>query len=128
MEELQKTDKMPVITLRGMTILPYMVIHFDVTRKKTLSSVEQAKKGDQRLFVITQKDPNVIDPEMGDLYEYGTLVEVRQTIKLDNGLTRVLVKGICRARLSGLEDAGSYLVGSIDLCPPAEFTEMSSES
>ncbi|MGN0316738.1 MAG: endopeptidase La [Lachnospira sp.] len=101
---------LPVIALRSMTVLPNMVIHFDISRKKSIKAVEHAMAGDQRIFLITQVDPECSDPSVGDLYPFGTVAKVIQVIKMPNKIVRVQVKGLFRARPEALEIAGGMLV------------------
>ena len=94
--------RLPAVTLRGLTILPGMVIHFDLSREVSVSSVEQAMLGDQRLLVVTQKDINQENPGREDVYEVGTVVLIRQVSKLPERILRVLVEGVARARIQDL--------------------------
>ena len=73
---------MPTVALRGMTILPGMVQHFDVSRKKSIAAVEKAMLGDQKLFLVSQKRPEIPEPELDDLYQIGTVAVVKQLVKL----------------------------------------------
>ena len=73
---------MPAVALRGMTILPSMIVHFDVSRDKSIKAIEQAMTADQKLFVVTQRDPEASDPGIDDLYHIGTVVEIKQLVKL----------------------------------------------
>lgn len=88
--------EMPVVALRGLTILPDMIIHFDLSRKKSIAAVEQAMVGDQRLFVVTQRNADVEDPALEDLFEIGTITTIKQVSKLPSGIVRVLVEGESR--------------------------------
>ena len=92
----KEIETLPIIALRGMTILPYMVIHFDVSRKKSIKSVEYAMKNGQRIFLVSQKSPDIIKPDRDDVVDYGTVCEIQQMVKLPGGLVRVLVKGLMR--------------------------------
>lgn len=97
-QEMSKRQ-LPAVALRGMTILPGMLIHFDLSRKKSIQAALEAMNRDQLLLVVTQKDPEVEDPQEADLYSVGTLVYVRQITKLPNNILRVLVEGKERARI-----------------------------
>lgn len=99
---LLQEDTLPAVTLRGLTILPGMVIHFDLSRETSMSSVEQAMLGDQRLLVVSQKDPGKEEPGMEDIYDVGTVTLIRQVSKLPEHVLRVLVEGVSRARIHGL--------------------------
>lgn len=103
----------PAVALRGMTILPAMIVHFDISRKMSIKAVEQALLKDQRLFVVTQRDPGVKDPVLEDLYRVGTVVEIRQVVKMPNEIVRVLAEGLQRAELTDLEEVDGYLNADI---------------
>ncbi len=108
--EIADTEMLPTVALRGMTILPGMVIHFDLSRRKSIEAVEQAMLGDQRLLVVTQKDPEDEDPGFENVYEVGTITLIKQVSKLPNHVVRVLVEGIARAHLYGFVSSENYLV------------------
>ena len=99
----------PAVALRGMTILPGMVAHFDISRDKSLKAVETAMKGDQKLFVVTQKEKEKEDPKKEDLYDVGLFAEVRQVVKLQNNIMRVLIEGMGRAEAYDYTDCEEYL-------------------
>lgn len=119
MSEEQLT--LPVIALRGMTILPGMVVHFDVSREKSVNALEQAMVLDQKIFLITQKNPEEEDPSLDDLYQMGVIAQIRQLIKLPNNVIRVLVEGQERALLEEFREEEKLLVGEIRL--PGQETE-----
>ena len=106
---------MPTVALRGMTILPGMVQHFDVSRKKSVAAVEKAMLGDQKLFLVSQKRPEVPDPELDDLYQIGTVAVVKQLVKLPSKSVRVLVEGLDKAELLCFDTEEPYLMGEISL-------------
>ncbi len=110
---LLREDTLPAVTLRGLTILPGMVIHFDLSRKASMASVEQAMLGDQRLLVVTQKDPGKEDPGMEDIYDVGTVTLIRQVSKLPEHVLRVLVEGVSRARIHGLSDSENGMMTQV---------------
>lgn len=93
---------LPAVALRGVTILPKMTAHFDISRKRSVEAVTEAMVREQKLFLITQKDPAVEQPGLSDLYTMGTVAHVRQIVKMQKGLVRVMVEGEYRARLSQL--------------------------
>lgn len=99
---------LPVVTLRGLTILPGMVIHFDLSRDCSMESVERAMIGDQRLLVVTQKDASQEEPGFKDLYDVGTVTLIKQVSKLPGHVLRVLVEGIARARLYSFIETEGY--------------------
>lgn len=110
---LLREDTLPAVTLRGLTILPGMVIHFDLSRKASMASVEQAMLGDQRLLVVTQKDPGKEEPGREDIYDVGTVVLIRQVSKLPEHVLRVLVEGVSRARVHGLSETESGIMTQV---------------
>ena len=85
---------MPVVALRGMTVLPKMLVHFDIKRKVTVKSIEEAMSGDQKVFLVTQKDADVDFPKQEDLHEVGTIANIKQVVKLPGNVIRVLVEGV----------------------------------
>lgn len=103
----------PVIALRGMTILPAMVIHFDVSRTKSIHALEKAMIHDQRVLVITQRDPEDEEPTLENLYSIGTICEIKQLIKLPNNIIRVLVEGKDRAELENFIEDEDVLIGEV---------------
>lgn len=113
---------LPIIALRGMTILPYMVIHFDVSRKKSIKSVEYAMKNGQKIFLVAQKSADIINPERNDVVDTGTICEIKQIVKLPGGLVRVLVKGLERAKFIDFTYMEEYLEGEV--CPAEDEEAM----
>ena len=104
---------MPVVALRGLTILPGMVLHFDVNRPKSVAAVEKAMVGDQRLFLVAQRHPEIVDPELGELFQVGTVAVVKQLVKLPGKVVRVLVEGLERGELLCLDSEEPALIGEI---------------
>ena len=94
--------ELPVIALRGMTILPNMIVHFEVSRNKSRMAIEAAMLGDQNILLLTQKDAAVEDPGRDDLYEFGTVAKIKQIVKLSKDSLRVMVEGTYRAHLDNL--------------------------
>ena len=105
---------LPAIALRGTTILPKMIAHFDVSRERSIAAVTEAMVREQKMFVVTQKDPAVEQPGLSDLYEMGTVVQVKQIVKLQKGLVRVMVEGECRARLIQLFKEEPFLEAELE--------------
>ncbi len=105
--------RLPVVALRGMAILPGMVVHFDVSRKRSIQAVERAMIKDQYLFAVAQKDAGTEQPGIDDLYEYGTICKVKQVLKLPNKIVRVVAEGEARGRLHQLDDSAGYLIGEV---------------
>ena len=103
----------PAVALRGMTILPGMIAHFDISREKSLKAVEEAMKGDEKVFLVTQIDVDTDNPGAEDLFKVGTLAIVKQVIKLQNNIVRILVEGVDRAELFAFSDKEEYLEAEI---------------
>ena len=104
---------MPAVALRGMTILPDMIVHFDVSRSKSKRAVERAMTTNQKLFVVTQRDPDVENPEKEEVFSAGTIVTIKQMTKLQHGLIRVLVEAVERAELIELLDNKEFLEAEV---------------
>lgn len=100
---------LPAIALRGTTILPDMIVHFDVSRERSIKAIEAAMLHDQKIFLITQKDPEKERPEHADLYKVGTVAYIKQVVKLPHELLRVLVEGKERAELLNIEQEDPFL-------------------
>lgn len=100
---------LPAIALRGTTILPDMIVHFDVSREKSVKALEKAMVQDQKIFLVTQKDPRVEEPGIEDLYRIGTVAEIKQLVKTKNGIIQVLVEGKERGELLGFLEEEPYL-------------------
>lgn len=111
--QLMGCEELPTVALRGLTILPGMIIHFDLSREKSIESVEQAMLGDQRLLVVTQKDPDEENPDFDGVYEIGTVTVIKQVSKLPNHILRVLVEGVSRARLFGFTREDDCIVTQV---------------
>ena len=109
---------MPVIALRGLTVFPTMIIHFDISRKKSIAAVEKAMVSDQKIFLITQKKPEIMDPSLEDLYHIGTIATVKQLVKMPGNIVRVMVEGLERAELLCLDSTEPMLTGEISVISP----------
>ena len=114
------TKNIPAIALRGMTILPSMIVHFDISRERSIKALEAAIMADEEIFLITQQDPNVESPGMGDLYRIGTVAKVKNLAKLPRDIVRVMVEGLERARLNDITEDDGYLQAEITLCSGEE--------
>ena len=114
----QPISILPAIALRGTTILPEMIVHFDVSRERSIKAIEAAMLHDQKIFLVTQKDPEVEKPELSELYQVGTVAYIKQVVKLPHDLLRVLVEGIERAELLGLEQEEPFLKAETALFEP----------
>ena len=104
---------MPAVALRGMTILPDMIVHFDVSRSKSKKAVERAMTTNQKLFVVTQRDPDIENPEKEELFTAGCIVTIKQMTKLQHGLIRVLVEAVERAELIDFLDNADFLEAEV---------------
>lgn len=113
MERTQLT--IPVVALRGLTVLPQMIISFDISRKKSIAAVEKAMVGDQKILLVTQKRTEEMNPQAEDLYQMGTIAMVKQLVKLPGGVIRVMAEGEERAELLSLNADGSYLEGEAEI-------------
>ena len=103
----------PAVALRGMTILPAMIVHFDISRKKSIKAVEQAMLKEQRLFVVAQRSVETEDPVMEDLYRVGTIVEIKQVVKMPKNILRVLAEGVQRGELTDLMEEEGFLEADV---------------
>ena len=104
---------LPAVALRGTTILPDMIVHFDVSRVRSVKAIEEAMLHDQKVFLITQKDIDVEEPTQADLYKIGTVAVIKQVVKLPKGMLRVLVEGLERAELLGFEPREDMLEAEV---------------
>ena len=112
---MEERITMPVIALRGLTVLPKMMIHFDISRKKSVAAVERAMVEDQKVFLVTQKNPDDENPGQEELFQIGTIAVVKQLVKLPNNIIRVMVEGLERAELICLDETESFLLGEIEV-------------
>ena len=115
-----KKITMPAVALRGLTILPGMVQHFDISREKSVRAVETAMMGDQKVYLVTQRNPQQEVPTAADLYQMGTVSQIKQIVKMPNGILRVMVEGLERAALLTLFEDGQYLEAEIEDAPMQE--------
>ena len=103
----------PAVTLRGLTIFPDMIIHFDLSKEKSALAIEAAMMGDQRLFVVTQKDVQDEEPDLEQVYPIGTIVMVKQVTKLQGSMVRVLIEGMTRARITAFSEEKEFLTAQV---------------
>ena len=115
-----KKITMPAVALRGLTVLPGMVQHFDISREKSVRAVETAMMGDQKVYLVTQRNPQQEVPTAADLYQMGTVSQIKQIVKMPNGILRVMVEGLERAALLTLFEDGQYLEAEIEDAPMQE--------
>lgn len=123
MEKLRKT--MPAIPLRALTILPTMVMHFDISRERSIKAIEAAMAGDQTIFLVTQQNPDDDDPGLRGLYEIGVAARIRNVAKLPKDIVRVLVEGVERCRLVDIDEKGVCLTATVEPLeePPVQIDQ-----
>lgn len=121
MENENKMREIAVIPLRGLTIFPYMVIHFDVGRDKSIKALEEAMLQNQKIFLTTQKNIETDDPKINEIHEIGTLCKVKQMLKLPGDTIRVLVEGLSRAKMKDVIQETPYLKVTIEEYPDHDF-------
>ena len=115
---------MPAVALRGTTILPGTIVHFDVSRERSVRAIEQAMLQDQMVFLVAQKDALVEEPVLADLYKVGTIAKIKQVVKVPKNIRRVLVEGLERAELIGFDSTEEYLEAEIMTMTDEEETEL----
>ena len=127
MENNSTVKTMPAVALRGTTILPGMIVHFDISRKVSSASIDRAMLLDEKIFLITQRDPHVENPEIDDLWNVGTISRIKQVVRLPKNMIRVLVEGETRAEILSFEKVEDYSEAVINI-PAEEPQEMYPES
>ena len=120
MSEKLISGKLPILALRGLAVFPDQTVHFDVGRKKSVLALDTAMKADQTILLIPQRDLMKDDPNLEDLYTFGTVAKVKQVLKTQGENLRVLVTGICRARISDLTQFEPHLAGMVSAVPETE--------
>lgn len=114
----------PMVALRGMTIMPEMVVHFDVSRAYSIQAIQQVMQGEeQQVFLVAQRELNIEDPDLKDVFEIGTIATIKQVIKLSKNMLRVLVTGEERARLISLEKEEGYLNAQVEVIEELQAEE-----
>lgn len=104
---------LPSVALRGITVMPDMIVHFDITREKSVQAIEKAMQGDQKVFLIAQLDNEVNDPDIDDLYKIGVTASIKQVIKLPTKTIRIMAEGLKRASLLSLQTEDGCLMASV---------------
>ena len=117
MSETIYAGKMPILALRGLTVFPEQTVHFDVGRLKSVMALDAAMKDNQTLLLVPQKDIQVDDPGLKDMYAVGTIVLVKQVLKAQDENLRVLVTGLSRGRITELTQTAPYLAGYVESIP-----------
>ncbi|MBR6596057.1 MAG: endopeptidase La [Oscillospiraceae bacterium] len=123
MSDILVSGKLPILALRGLAVFPDQTVHFDVGRAKSVKALEAAMKGDQNILLIPQRDILCDDPGLNDLYTIGTVAKVKQVLKTNGENLRVLVTGLCRARITDLEQTDPYLYGQVMAVPETEVMD-----
>ena len=123
MTEQIVSGKMPVLALRGLTVFPDQTVHFDVGRHKSILALDAAMKGDQNIFLVPQKDIMDNDPPLEGLYNIGVVAKVKQVLRSQGENLRVLVSGICRARIRELTQNDPFMEGYIESVPETEVMD-----
>ncbi len=118
---------LPVVALRGITVLPDMIVHFDVTREKSVQAIEYAMNNNQKVFLVAQRDSQMDDPEVKDLYVVGVIAEIKQVLKLPSKVLRVMAEGVERAKLLELDTKQEYLTGQLVEYPESKESYTSQE-
>ena len=117
------SGKMPILALRGLAVFPDQTVHFDVGRTKSVLALDHAMKGDQHIFLVPQRDILDNDPGLEGLYPIGTVVKVKQVLKSQGENLRVLVTGLCRARIQELTQDAPFLMGDVESVPETEVMD-----
>ncbi len=120
MSEILISGKLPILALRGLAVFPGQTVHFDVGREKSVLAVEAAMKQDQNVFLIPQKNLLEADPDLDDLYAIGTVAKIKQVLRTQGENLRILVVGLCRGRISELQQREPYFAGQISAVPQTE--------
>ena len=112
---------LPMVALRGMTIMPEMVVHFDISRERSIAAVQEAMVEDQKIFLVLQREQDAENPGQKEMYEVGTVASVRQIIKLPKKILRVLVAGEARGILKSIEYETPYLRAEVEILDESDF-------
>lgn len=122
-EEEPEQITLPMLPLRGMMVYPYMMVHLDVGRERSINAIEEAMKEEEPLlFLAMQKDPQIDEPDLEDIYQVGTVVQVRQLLKMPGGTLRILAEGLYRGELESYEQYEPYMIANIR--PVKEYLTM----
>lgn len=119
----KETKSLPMVALRGLTVLPGMVRHFDVSREKSLAAINEAVEGDQKIFLTAQRNIEVADPSGADVYQVGCIATIRQIVKLPKKISRVLISGEERAAINCIEFEEPYLRANVTVIPDTDRQE-----
>lgn len=117
----REIKSLPMVALRGMTIMPEMVVHFDVSREKSIAAIQEAMEGDQKIFLVAQRSIETDDPTQEDVYEVGTVGTIKQIMKLPKHIVRVLVSGETRGILKQLQQDTPYLRAEVEVMDESDL-------
>ena len=117
----REIKSLPMVALRGMTIMPEMVVHFDVSREKSIAAIQEAMAGDQKIFLVAQRSIETDDPIQEDVYEVGTVGTIKQIMKLPQHIVRVLVSGETRGILKQLQQDTPYLRAEVEVIDESDL-------
>ena len=117
----REIKSLPMVALRGMTIMPEMVVHFDVSREKSIAAIQEAMAGDQKIFLVAQRSIETDDPIQEDVYEVGTVGTIKQIMKLPKHIVRVLVSGETRGILKQLQQDTPYLRAEVEMIDESDL-------
>lgn len=117
----REIKSLPMVALRGMTIMPEMVVHFDVSREKSIAAIQEAMAGDQKIFLVAQRSIETDDPTQEDVYEVGTVGTIKQIMKLPKHIVRVLVSGETRGILKQLQQDTPYLQVEVEVIDESDL-------
>lgn len=117
----REIKSLPMVALRGMTIMPEMVVHFDVSREKSIAAIQEAMAGDQKIFLVAQRSIETDDPIQEDVYEVGTVGTIKQIMKLPKHIVRVLVSGETRGILKQLQQDTQYLQAEVEVIDESDL-------
>lgn len=117
----REIKSLPMVALRGMTIMPEMVVHFDVSREKSIAAIQEAMAGDQKIFLVAQRSIETDDPTQEDVYEVGTVGTIKQIMKLPKHIVRVLVSGETRGILKQLQQDTQYLQAEVEVIDESDL-------
>ncbi|MGI5946771.1 MAG: endopeptidase La [Lachnospiraceae bacterium] len=122
-----RTITMPVIALRGLAVLPKMIVHFDISRTKSKAAMEKAMVGEQQAFLVAQRQTEVADPSIEDLYHVGCVAKIKQLVKLPDGVIRVMVEGEQKGVLLDFDSTEPAFIGEIELIEERDSLPLSAK-
>ncbi|MCC3144038.1 endopeptidase La [Halanaerobium sp. Z-7514] len=113
----KETMELPLLASRGVIVFPHMVIPLLVGRDKSIEALEEAMMEEKKIIIVAQKDEKIEDPEIDDIYSFGTIAEVKQFVKLPNDMMKVVVEGLERAEVKRYIDTEGYFLAEVESCP-----------